>query len=207
MKNPNQAVTSGPVATEFEPSLNQRLKDQIKMDLVDRPTACARTYMTIRDEANDEVDTSYFAVRRRGKYFDVWSCSDCDPGLVWGGAFHTHAEAVIHASAWAENAQEDGDAYLDHLKDEEWEIRKAEASTTKLEGPFTYFDNTDYREGWDLDDADDVFNFCNSSPDFFDPKSWGNLYECYLTDADGTLCWVARSHRGEMFIYSLDDPW
>jgi hypothetical protein len=79
------------------------------------------------------------------------------------------------------------------------------ATTTRLHGPYTFVDNTDYRHGWQLATQADVLRFFQRNEYLLDPECWGNAYDCGLTDSNGEGVWVIRGPRGGLQV-SAEDP-
>lgn|GEM_PF-3546187 len=149
-------------------------------------------------EACQEFQMAYFGVIPSDGSFDVWSYSeDYDADLTHEGSFGSYEEAVARAKARAVETQTDADAWLVTQKDEAW--ASAPQSNAKLEGPFKYSDNTDFRNApWVLETAEDVFDFFARHGHLFESNEPGSLFQASLTDANDVICWAEKSHRGEM---------
>lgn len=83
--------------------------------------------------------------------------------------------------------------------------RKTTMAKTKLQGPYRFVDNTDYQHGWELETQADVLRFFERNDYLLDWESWGNAYDCGLTDSNGERCWVFRGPRGGLRV-SAEDP-
>lgn len=158
-------------------------------------------FYTPADEELGQASTAYFGVVERNGEFHVFAIST-DSDLTHEGAFPTHHQAHVHAEQRAKETLMDAEDWLATLKDEEWAARPV--SSIKLEGPFRFRDNTDFRAGWPLEKESDVLAFFHSQESLFTPESWGNAYECRLVDSNGVECWVLRSHRGELQLEAND---
>ena len=77
-------------------------------------------------------------------------------------------------------------------------------ATTRLQGPYTFVDNTDYQHGWRLATQADLLRFFRLNDYLLDWESWGNAYECGLTGCKGDECWVTRGPRGGLIITTED---
>ena len=72
--------------------------------------------------------------------------------------------------------------------------------STRLQGPFTFRDNTDFHNGWELASLDEVKAFFAQREWLLDQESWGNAYRPNLTDANGQGLWVIRGLRGGLQV-------
>jgi hypothetical protein len=189
--------------SRMAPELTEAQEERILEKLTEDPDEVITYYNSPEDEASDNPIECRFAVVKRGRTWDVYSLefgdtfNDC---LEFGGSFSTHQEAQAGAREWAARIEAETQENLDIAKDYEWEGRYPES--TELEAPFTFTDNTDHEDGWELEDEEDVFRFFRRHDGLLRPEEWGNLYSCGLVDANGTACWVAESHRGEMLLYA-----
>lgn len=77
---------------------------------------------------------------------------------------------------------------------------------TRLQGPYRFVDNTDFRHGWKLETQADVLRFFNRNDYLLNWESWGNAYDCGLTDSNGEACWVIRGPRGGLRVATEDQP-
>jgi len=195
--------SSSDLNTRIVPTLTEALEEWILEKLTEDPDDVITYYSSPEDEASDNPTECRFGVVRRGRTWDVYSrefgetFNNC---LEFGGSYSTHREALTKLFEWAAKIVEETQENLDNAKDYEWEGRYPES--TELEAPFTFTDNTDHEDGWELEDEEDVFNFFRRHDGLLRPDEWGNAYSCGLVDANGTACWVAESHRGEMRLYA-----
>lgn len=140
----------------------------------------------------------YLAAIERDDQWDVWSYCEESRSLCHEGTFESCAEARSHARDRGEEILEEVAQVQTETEDAEWEARAATSGT--LVAPFTFQDTTDFQDGVELEDAEDVFAFFRRHQDLLRPEAWGNLYSCSLTDGNGTVCWVSENHRGDMRI-------
>ena len=75
----------------------------------------------------------------------------------------------------------------------------------RLQGPFTFSDNTDYQNGWELATIADVLWFFGRKPRLLDDPEPGSIYTCGLVDAHGVACWPKRGPRGGVSLAVCDD--
>ena len=141
----------------------------------------------------------YLAAIEREDKWDVWSYCEKPHSLCYEGTFDSLSEARRHAQDRAEEILDDVEEALADAEDTEWEARAA-TKTKVLTAPYTFSDNTDYRDGIELEDTEDLYKFCRRNRALLRPEEWGNLYWCSLTDDTGTHFWVTESRRGEMRI-------
>ena len=148
-----------------------------------------------------DSEACYLAAIEREDKWDVWSyCEDAD-SLCYEGTFDSVSEAKDHAQNRADEIRESVEESLADAEDAEWEAR-ATQKTKALTAPFTFSDNTGHPDGIELEDEEDLFAFFRRDRTLIHPEEWGNLYSCWLTDANGTHCWVTRSRRGELRLES-----
>lgn len=194
---------SSDLNTRIVPTLTEALEKWILEKLTDDPDKVITYYNSPEDEPSKGPTECRFVVVGRGWTWHVYSREfgeGFNDSLEFGGSFSTYEEALSRLFEWAAKIDAETQENLNIAKDFEWEGRYPES--TELEAPFTFTDNTDHEDGWELEDEEDVFDFFRRHDGLLRPDEWGNAYSCGLVDANGTACWVAESHRGEMRLYA-----
>ena len=178
---------------------------EIREELETAPVAIAGWYDSPRDEEVGNLQTTPFAVVEGGTAsspaWEVWYLDEVE-GLGFDGAFGSLSEATEHANRCANETQVAGEEWLLAQKEADWEQRKPVPFTGT--GPFTFRDNTDYRNGWELPDENAVLEFFKRNSGLLEPEEDYSIYQCDLVDSEGEHCWVVQSPSGEMFMESVD---
>jgi len=182
-------------------NLNPSEKDAICRKVRENPVEQVIYFGSPEDERRDNKGISSFGVIEGSNAFDVW-VEDDDVPLLYGGSFNSYEAALAHARVLAAETRNQAESYLNQLKDEEWAARPV--AMKAICGPFRFRDNTDYRGGWDLETAEDLFAFWQMQFNSTDEPA-GNAYEWRLVDGNGIDCQVTRNHRGEMRIEPFED--
>jgi len=167
--------------TTSAPKLTDAEKERIIAELTQNPDETISFYSSQRDEDLDSRTDCYFAVIRRGAFWDVYSYEQSDDykgGLVFGEAFATRKEALKRAREWAEETGAAAEEALNEEKDAKW--AENPPATSELAGPFHFSDNTDFQDGWELEDEAEVFRFFRRHDYLMNPDEWGNMYSCSL---------------------------
>ncbi|MDP2877637.1 MAG: hypothetical protein Q8O00_15720 [Holophaga sp.] len=180
---------------------NEQKQDLIHM-IMDKPCAQTCFYLTPEDEDAMEATSVYFGITVQGDVCHAWSYAEDIRKLELEGSFKSRSDAEAYLKNMAQETQEIADQALEDYKDMDWKERPI--STVLLEGPFRFTDNTGFEEGWEMEMESNVFDFFRSHSGLLHPKEWGSLYACDLVDSNGTPCWVARSHRGEMRLEGFE---
>jgi hypothetical protein len=184
------------------PSLDLFLAEhqgEIIQSLQDNPVVTVEYFDSPKDEERGVVQTIYFGVLQRGEVFDVWAFDEeQDEPLVWEDSFRSLDLAKSHLLRRASEVQAEKGDWLDEQKDVLWEEWKSSLPT--LLPPFKFFDNATCSRGVILEFQSDVAELVEQNPWLLAPKDWPTGYSCKLYDAEGSLCWVAVSHRGEMVL-------
>jgi len=183
------------IAPELSAAQKERIIDHLREQ--------ADEVISFHGSRNDEIHgietTCYFGVFQRGNRWDVYSYAEGErtrSSLEFAETYSTYDEALARAREWAYATLEQAENDLNDQKDEAWAQNPDGAA--ELEGPFFFEDSTDFQQGWELDDEEEVFLFFKKHDYLLSPEEWGNLYSCSLLDANGTSCWVDRNHHGEM---------
>lgn len=189
--------------TTSAPKLTDAEEEQIIDKLTQNPDESISFYGSQRDEELDSRTYCYFAAIKRGALWNVYSyeqSEDHDGDLVFGEAFETRKAALARAREWAEETRAAAEEALNEEKDAKW--AELPPATSELAGPFRFTDNTDFQDGWELENEAEVFRFFRRHDYLMNPDEWGNMYSCGLVDDSGTPCWVSMNHREEMRLYA-----
>ena len=172
---------------------------QLIQSLQDNPVVTVDYFASPRDEARGIVQTIYFGVSQRGQVFDVWAFDEeQEEPLVWEDSFRSPDLAKSQLLRRASETQAQKGDWLNEQKDVLWEEWKS--SFPALFPPFRFFDNATSSRGVVLESQADVAELVEQNPWLLTTKEWPADYSCKLYDAEGSLCWVAVSHRGEMVL-------
>lgn len=178
--------------------LTEEEVETIIEDLLENPV---ETISISRDDTSSNI---FFGVlEMEGRYVaiahdDGESSMD---SLSFGESFETEEEAEAKAMEWAEKTLIHDEDESSSQIDDEWN-RSPDASE-ELVGPFTFRDNTDHTNGYEMEDLEDVFSFFSQDDALFEPDNWGNHYSCSLLDANGAAFWVTRNSARDMKAYKV----
>lgn len=196
------AKECNPSLSALPPTLTEAARESIITRLTECPDEVTTYYESINAETNDRWTECHFGAIRRAGRWEVWSL-EVDPedgdGLIFSAAYLDYETALSAARDWAAATAASAECDLAYQKDAVWEQHPIPA--TGLAGPFRFSDNTDFADGWEMEDEEGVFAFFRKHDALFRPEEWGNLYACSLHDHNGILCWVAVNHRDEMRLY------
>ncbi len=74
---------------------------------------------------------------------------------------------------------------------------------TRLRAPYTFQDNTDYKQEKILANSAEVIHFFVRGG-LVDKSHWGNAYVAGMEDANGTGCWVVAGPRGGLRVIAYE---
>ena len=141
----------------------------------------------------------YFGVYPRGTVFDVWTLhEDADDPLVWEDSFRSEHLAKNHLLLRASLVQAEKGELLDQQKDVLWEELKFFIPTHTA--PFYFRHSTLCPSGCSLEFEADVIELFEQNKSLLDQDQMTAGDHASLYDANGSRCWVAVSHRGELVL-------
>ena len=154
---------------------------------------------TPREEEHGITKDVFFGVYPRGNVFDVWTLhEDAEESLVWEDSFRSPDLAKKHLLLRASQIQAEKGELLDQQKDVLWAEMKGFLPTHI--GPFDFIGNSLRPPSCALEFETDVFEYFEQHSWLLEQDQATTEPHCALYDANGSRCWVAASHRGELVM-------
>lgn len=179
-------------------------KDEIIDSITQDPVVCIGYYATPEGARAEEVNTVSYGILPEPGGFRLWSVEDETWELDDMGFFETYDLAKCCAE---ERSRETAHILQDWLQTQMEEAWEAEVSSAiEVVAPFTFWSNTDFRHGRELESEEDLFAFLDGHRLLEEDTPWGNAYQCSLRDDNGVDFWVKKGPRGEMRIVGTGMP-